>query len=208
MTTVTPSAPAAAGAALDSYFAAAAGGDSRAVSAALKGGIDINAQDRKRQTGVLLAAKGGHLELVGEFIASGADIDLQDQTCLNPFLFGCIAGELPLVQATVTAGTDLERLTRFGGNGLTPAAEKGHVDVVRYLLSETDINVNLTNTIGWTALIEAVILGDGGETYQEIVRLLLAHGAEPGLTDEWGTSPHQLALEKGFTDIASIIAAA
>ena len=79
----------------------------------------------------------------------------------------------------VAAGTDLTRLTRFGGNGLTPAAEKGHVEIVRELLTTTDINVNLTNFVGWTALIEAIILRDGGPVQQEIITLLLEHGASP-----------------------------
>ena len=69
----------------------------------------------------------------------------------------------------------------------------------------TTININLTNTIGWTALIETVILGDGGPVRQETAELLLAHGAKPGMTDEWGVSPVELARKRGFDDLAAVI---
>lgn len=187
------------------YLRAAGSGDTAGVRAALAGGVPIDSQSRRRETAVLRAARGGHLETVHALVEAGADIDLQDDTCQNPFLYGCITGNVDLVRAMVAAGTDITRLTRFGGNGLTPAAEKGHVSVVEYLLANTDIDVNLTNSIGWTALIEAIILGDGGPAQQEIVRLLLMHGADPTMTDERGNAPIELAQREGFVEIVQLL---
>lgn len=187
------------------YLDSASSGDLNGVKAALAEGADKNAVDRDEATAITLAARAGHFDVVRALIAEGVDIDAQDQTCSNAFLFGCITGQVELVQIMVEAGADLKRLTRMGGNRLTPAAEKGHIDVVRYLLENTRINVNLTNNLGWTALIETIILGDGGETRQQIVKLLLEHGAKPGMTNEWGVSPADLARERGFTEIATIL---
>ncbi|GAA2893811.1 ankyrin repeat domain-containing protein [Microbacterium esteraromaticum] len=187
------------------YLASAAAGDLEGVKAALAEGADTNAVDREEATAILLAARGGHLDVVRALIAEGVDIDAQDQTCSNPFLFGCINDQLELVKIMAEAGADLKRLTRMGGNGLTPAAEKGHLEVVRYLLENTRINVNLTNNLGWTALIETIILGDGGPVRQQIVELLLAHGAKPGMPDPWGTSPADLARERGYDEIVAIL---
>lgn len=187
------------------YLAAAAAGDLDGVRAALAGGADRNAVDREEATAILHAARGGHLDVVRALIAEGVDIDAQDQTCSNPFLFGCIADDLALVRTMAEAGADLKRLTRMGGNGLTPSAEKGHLEVVRYLLESTRINVNLTNNLGWTALIETIILGDGGPVRQQIVELLLAHGAKPGMSDPWGSSPADLARERGYDEIVAIL---
>ena len=106
------------------------------------------------------------------------------------------------------ANPDLERLTRFGGVGLTPACEKGHLEIVKILLTETDINVNHTNFVGWTPLLEAIVLNDGGATQQEIVKLLLDHGANPHMTDKYGKSPLELAWDKGFAEIAHLLVAA
>ena len=46
---------------------------------------------------------------------------------------------------------------------------------------QTGINVNHVNDPGWTALLEAVVYGDGSARYQEIVRILLASGADPAI---------------------------
>lgn len=187
------------------YLESAAAGDLDGVRAALAAGADKDAVDREEATAILRAARGGHLDVVRALIVEGVDIDAQDQTCFNPFIHGCIFDDLELVKTMVEAGTDLKRLTRMGGNGLTPAAEKGHVEVVRYLLENTRINVNLTNNLGWTALIETIILGDGGPVRQEIVELLLANGAKPGMPDPMGVAPVELARERGFDEIVRIL---
>lgn len=187
------------------YLDSAASGDLDGVKAALADGADKNAVDREEATAILRAARGRHLDVVRWLIAEGVDIDAQDQTCFNTFIHGCIFNDLEIVKIMVEAGTDLKRLTRMGGNGLTPAAEKGHLEIVRYLLENTRINVNLTNNLGWTALVETIILGDGGPVRQQTVELLLAHGAKPGMTDEWGVSPVELARKRGFNEIVAIL---
>ncbi len=68
----------------------------------------------------------------------------------------------------------------------------------KILLTETNINVNHTNFVGWTPLLEAIVLNDGGATQQEIVKLLLDHGANPHMTDKYGKSPLELAWDKGI----------
>lgn len=186
-------------------FQAVALGDKEKVIHLLNSGGDINARNKGRQTPILIAAQHQHYDLVRFLAEKGADIDAQDNKCFNPFIHGCIHNDLELVKLMVELGTDLTRLTRFGGNGLTPAAEKGHEEIVRFLLENTDINVNLTNTVGWTALIEAIILNDGSEKMQRIVRLLLEHDADPRMTDEWGVPPLELAKRKGYHEIVKIL---
>lgn len=187
------------------YLQAASAGNLDGVRAALADGADKNAVDDEEATAILRATRGGHLNVVRALIGEGVDIDAQDQTCFNPFIHGCIFNDLELVKTMVEAGTDLKRLTRMGGNGLTPAAEKGHLEIVQYLLENTRINVNLTNNLGWTALIETIILGDGGPVRQQTVELLLKYGAKPGMTDEWGVPPVELARKRGFTEIVDIL---
>lgn len=141
-------------------------------------------------------------------IDAGADINKQDHTCLNPFLICCLNNDLTLLRLILPARPDLNRLTRFGGVGLTPACEKGHLDIVQELLHRTAINLNHTNFVGWTPLLEAIVLNDGGETQQAIVALLLEHGASPHMTDKYGKTPLELAREKGFEEIAQLLIAA
>jgi hypothetical protein len=100
------------------------------------------------------------------------------------------------LRTVLPANPDLNCLSRFGGVGITPASEKGHVEIVRELLLRTDINVNHTNFVGWTPFLEAIVLNDGGAKQQEIVKLLLDHGANPHMTDKYGKTPLELARER------------
>jgi len=190
------------------FLEAATQGDVATLKKCLEQGIDINVRNKQKRTAVLIAAMNDHLEAVSFLVEAGANVDLQDETCFNPFLFGCINGKLDLVKMMVKANTNIELLTRFGGVGITPASEKGHVEVVRELLTTTDINVNHTNICGWTPLIEAIILNDGGEKQQTIIKLLIEHGANVHMVDKYGVTPLELARKKGFVEIEQILLAA
>ena len=85
-----------------------------------------------------------------------------------------------------------------------PAADRGHVDVVRRLL-ETEIDVDHVNDLGWTALLEAVILGDGGLRHTEIVRLLVDAGADVTIADREGVTALEHAHAAGYDEIVAIL---
>ena len=78
------------------------------------------------------------------------------------------------------------------------------MEVVRYLLT-TDIDINQINKLGWTALLEAVILGDGGEAYQQIVGLLLDAGADQSIGDNEGVTAHEHAKASNQRDITKLL---
>lgn len=191
---------------LNTKFIEAAGkGDIDTLIQCVEQGVDINFRGKAKRTAILSAAMNDQYEAVDYLISIGADVDLQDETCFNPFIYGCIHNKLELVKKMIKADTNLELLSRFGGVGLTPACEKGHFEVVRELLTTTDINVNHTNFVGWTPLIEAIILSDGGSKQQEIIRLLIEHGANTQMTDKYGVTPLELARRKGYTEIEQIL---
>ena len=92
----------------------------------------------------------------------------------------------------------------FNGTGLIRAAERGHAAIIRRLL-ETDIELDHVNRLGWTALLEAVILGEGGPAHIRTVRLLVNGGADVSIPDESGTTAVEHARRRGFTEIARIL---
>ena len=190
------------------YLLAAQQGELAKLKSCLRQGVDINAVNRQGQTAITLASLNKKYDCVATLIDAGADINKQDHTCLNPFLICCLNNDLTLLRLILPARPDLNRLTRFGGVGLTPACEKGHLEIVQALLQRTTINLNHTNFVGWTPLLEAIVLNDGGETQQAIVALLLEHGASPHMTDKYGKTPLELAREKGFEEIAQLLIAA
>jgi ankyrin repeat protein len=78
---------------------------------------------------------------------------------------------------------------------------------VRELLN-TEIDIDHVNNLGWTALLEAIILGDGGSTYLSIIALLIDAGADVNIADNEGVSPLQHAVERGYAEIAEMLRAA
>jgi ankyrin repeat protein len=78
------------------------------------------------------------------------------------------------------------------------------VETVKILLA-TAIDKDYVNKLGWTALLEAVILGDGGSAHTEIVRLLVAAGANVNLSDRDGVTPLAHARRRGFAGIGRIL---
>ncbi len=190
------------------FLTAAEQGQLELLKNCLEKGVDINTTNRQGRTAIVNASLNKHYECVSFLISAGADINKQDQTCFNPFLLSCLNDDLTLLRLVLPAKPNLDLLTRFGGVGITPASEKGHVDIVRELLEKTDINVNHTNFVGWTPLLEAIVLNDGGEKQQQIVKLLLDHGANPHMTDKYGKKPLELAREKGYNEIAELLIAA
>jgi ankyrin repeat protein len=69
----------------------------------------------------------------------------------------------------------------------------------------TGIDVNHVNDLGWTALLEAVILGDGSRPYQRIVRILLDADADASIPDRDGVTARRHAVVRGQTAVARLL---
>ncbi|MFF5828525.1 ankyrin repeat domain-containing protein [Streptomyces bacillaris] len=189
-------------------FTAARTGDTDGVRTAIEGGARVDARDEELRTPLLLAALGDHVEAARLLVAAGADPDAQDRREDSPWLVTGVTGSVAMLEVLLPAGPDLTLRNRFGGISLIPAAERGHVAYVREVLRRTDIDVDHVNRLGWTALLEAVILGDGGRAHQEVVEALLAAGASPGLPDGDGVTALAHAERRGFAEIAALLRAA
>ena len=186
---------------------AANDGDVALVSHLLATGANVTVRDGAGRTALLAATHGNHVEAARLLIAAGADVNAKDAIEDSPFLYAGAEGRLEILKLTLAAGADLKSTNRYGGTALIPAAHHGHVETVRELL-KTRIDIDHVNRLGWTALLEAVILGDGGAAHREIVRLLVAAGANVNLADRDGVTPLTHARRRGFSDMVKMIAAA
>ena len=174
----------------------------------LEAGANINATDERGRTAVMAATHANQVETVRALINAGADINIRDNRLDNPFLYASAEGLFEIVKLTIDANADTRLTNRFGGTALIPAAERGHVEIVQELLTRTDVDVNHINNLGWTALLEAIILSDGGERHQQIVQLLVDHGANINIPDKNGVTPLEHARARGFRVIEQILLAA
>ena len=187
-------------------LAAAEAGDADRVSRALEAGADLEQRDARGRTALLVAASLDHVEVAEVLVAAGASADAADDERYTPWLVTGVTGSVAMLEALLPANPDLTRRNRYGGVAIIPASERGHVDYVRRV-ARTGIDVNHVNDLGWTALLEAVILGDGGPRHQEIIRILLDAGADRSLADNDGVTALEHARARGYTEIAALLEA-
>ena len=185
-------------------LASAAAGDADAVALAVRDGADLEARDAAGRTALLLASAGDHVEVARVLVALGADPDAVDAQQDTPWLVTGVTGSVEMLEVLLPAGPDLGLVNRFGGVSVIPASERGHVEYVRRVVT-TGIDVDHVNRLGWTALLEAVILGDGGARHQEVVRVLLAAGADPSIGDRDGVPALEHAIRLGHDELAAIL---
>lgn len=189
----------------EELIAAAARGDTARVRELIAQGAPLNGQDANGRTAAMAATHGNHVEAARALLEAGADVNMRDKRLDNPFLYAGAEGYLDILKLAWAVGADPKITNRFGGTALIPACERGHVEVVNYLLNETTVDVNHINNLGWTCLLEAVILSDGGPAHQEIVRMVIEHGADVNIADKDGVTPLQHATRQGFTEITQIL---
>jgi len=179
-------------------------GDIETVKSLLKKDVYIHAQDSQGRCALVAAAYNNYLEIVDLLIEKGADVNMKDDTLQSAYLISTSDGYTELLRKTLKAGADVLATDSYNGTGLIRAADRGHVEIIQELL-KTDIRVNHINRIGWTALHEAVILGDGGSRHTEVARLLVDAGADVNMPDKDGVSPLEHAKKRGFTDMIKIM---
>ncbi len=156
-------------------------------------------------TALIAAAWRNDVDDAVRLIEQGADVNATDSTIQSAYLIATSEGFLDLLELTLEHGADIAAKDSYNGTGLIRAADRGHALVVGRLLLAR-IEVDHINNLGWTALHEAIILGDGSERYVDCVRLLLAKGADPLLASQRdGVSPLDHAESRGFGTIATTI---
>ncbi|TRZ39024.1 ankyrin repeat domain-containing protein [Niallia circulans] len=189
----------------EQFFQAVEIGNISEITSFIEDGADINSVDQEGRTAAMLATYNNDPETVKLLINNGADVNIQDNMKNNPFLYAGAEGYLEIVKLTINAGADPKLLNRFGGTALIPASEHGYVYVVKELLEQTDIDVNHVNDLGWTAILEAVVLGNGGKHQQDTLQLLITHGADVNIPDSNGVTPLQHAKKLGYKKISDIL---
>ncbi len=137
-------------------------------------------QDRLDER-LIAAAWRNDLRAVRRLLDLGADLDRRDETQQNTFLIAASEGYADLLELAIRRGADVTLHDSFDGTALIRAAERGHWRVVGRLL-QPDLrrrsDPDHVNNLGWTALHEAVVLGEGTPDDAATVRVLAAGGVD------------------------------
>jgi len=179
--------------------------DISGVAKALENGANVNAVDNNKRSLLLIATMGKQTEMAKILVKHKADVNQQAENRDSPFLYAGASGQTELVRLFLNNGARFDIFNRYNGSALIPACERGHVETVRLLANTKNFPIDHVNRLGWTALMEAIVLGDGSLKYQQIVQILKDAGSRMDIPDNDGITPLQHAQAKGFKEIVVII---
>lgn len=179
-------------------------GDVARATDIIRAGAPLETRDGQGRTALLIAVERNDVPLAKVLMGAGASLNTQAANADTPWVLAGARGRNEMIADMIPLGPDLLVRNRFGGNALIPACERAHIETIRLLLT-TKIDVNHVNNLGWTCLLEIVILGDGGPRHQEAARLVLAAGAAPNLGDKDGVTPLAHARARGQGEVAALI---
>lgn len=185
---------------------AARAGNRERVELLLDQHASIAARDDTGATALVAAAYGNHLKIAELLLKAGADPNAKDETVQSAYLIATseIGDDPRPLQLTLRHGADVRSLDSWRGTGLIRAADRGFDKIVKVLLG-TDIDIDHVNRIGYTALHEAVILGDGGPAHQRTVAALVAAGVDQSVKDPKGDTALDVARARGYREIVELL---
>ena len=195
-------------AAYQGLHAAAARGDTAALQRLLAGRPDVNARDAHGRTPLHVATFARQREAVRLLAQAGAALDLLENDRYDAVTIAAVADDEDTLRLLLQLGASAKQVTsRYDGTALIAAAHLGHDGVVRQLIA-AGAPLDHVNNLHWTALIESIVLGNGGPRHQATLQALLQAGASHALTDRQGNTPLQLARQRGYGAMVQMLQAA
>ena len=175
------------------------------ISQLIAEGADPNARDSSGRTPAHVAAFASHDAVIAALAVGGADMNALENRVYDVVTIAAVADDPELVSLAMMLGNSPTLITSvYDGTALIAAAHLGHHEVVARLVAG-GAPLDHVNNLGWTALMEAVVLGDGGSDHVKTVQILVEAGADQTITDRDGVTPLQHAKARGYSDIMSLL---
>ena len=185
--------------------AAAARGDVADIEARIASAENKEALDARHRTPLHVAVYQKQHDAARALIRLGADPNKLDTDRYDIITIAAVANDVPMLRIAIEGGGNPKAVTsRYDGTALIAAAHLGHAEIVRMLI-KAKAPLDHVNNLGWTALIEAIVLGNGGSRYQDTVKALVAAGANLNLADQSGATPLTLAKGRNYPEIVRIL---
>jgi ankyrin repeat protein len=192
-------------AAYTGLHAAAQKGDVAKLNRLLAAGAAVNARDGHGRTPLHVATFAGQREVIRALAAAGADLGLLENDRYDAVTIAAVADDEDTLRLLLSLGASAKLTTsRYDGTALIAAAHLGHDGVVRQLIA-AGAPLDHVNNLHWTALIEAIVLGDGGRRHIAVLRALVEAGASLSQADGQGRKPLDLAQARGYGEMVRIL---
>src|SRR5712692_9668118 len=164
-----------------------------------------NIQDANSRTPLHVAAFLRKHAAARALLRLGANPNALDAERYDVITIAAVNNDLEMLKIALDGGGNARAVTSpYDGTALIAAAHRGHLEVARALIAAR-APLNHVNNLGWTALLEAVVLGNGGTNYTAIVEAMVKAGADVTLPDRHGTTALGHARTRGYSQIARIL---
>jgi ankyrin repeat protein len=184
---------------------AAARGDAAAIEKLIAEGERPNIQDARSRTPLHVAAFLRKHDAARALIRLGADPNALDAERYDVVTIASVNDDREMLEIALAGGGNARAVTSpYDGTALIAAAHRGHVEIVRALIA-AKAPLDHVNNLGWTALLEAIVLGNGGTKHTAVIAALVEAGADVNIADRHGTTPLGHARRRGYSQIARIL---
>jgi ankyrin repeat protein len=180
-------------------------GDLPQLRQTIAAGAALDARDGHGRTPLHVATFGRQREAIRELARAGANLGALENDRYDAVTIAAVADDEQTLALLLSLGASAKLVTsRYDGTALIAAAHLGHVGVVRRLIA-AGAPLDHVNNLHWTAVIESIVLGDGGERHQQTLQALVDAGASTALADREGRTPLTLARSRGYTAMVDIL---
>ena len=186
---------------------AAAKGDVAEIEKLIADGEKPNIQDSRSRTPLLVAAYLKQHAAARALIKHGANPNALDIDRYDIVTIAAVANDLNMLKLALDGGASAKNITSgYDGTALIAAAHLGHAEAVRMLIA-AKAPLNHVNSLGWTALMEAIVLGNGGANHTATVKALVEAGCDVNIADRQNVTPLQHARRRGYVEMARMLEA-
>ena len=179
-------------------------GDLSALGRLIAQGADLEKRDKAGRTALHIATFASNEKIVRLLAEAGANLNALENQAYDIVTIAAVANDLELLDLALDLGANAGNITSpYEGTALIAASHLGHFNVVKRLI-EGGAPLDHINNLGWTALIEAVVLGEGGPNHVKTARLLLTAGADQTIADRQGVTPFEHAKSRKYFEMVSL----
>jgi uncharacterized protein len=167
--------------------------------------VTLQARDAHGRTALHVATFARQRAAIEALAQAVAELGALENDRYDAVTIASVADDEETLRKLLSLGASAKLITsRYDGTALIAAAHLGHDGVVRQLIA-AGAPLDHVNNLHWTAVIEAVVLGDGGARHQATLKALIDAKANLQLTDRSGLTPLHLARERGYAEMAAML---
>lgn len=172
-------------------------------------GADVNLKNNKEFTAMMLAAAAGHKDFVETLIAKGGDVNAEGAEGVTALMVAKLNKHEDIAKMLEAAGARKEDYSKMQSKISSEVDKKmlldesynGHITEVKWVLERgVDVNTRDKNAKECTPMMLAALKG-----HVDIVKMLIAKGADMEARNETGLTALMYAASNGHKDVVETL---